>query len=48
MKKPYSAPKLDVFGTVADLTLNGCTQAGTDPQYCKAPGKGFNGSGSQT
>jgi hypothetical protein len=34
-KKAYESPRLETFGTVADLTLHGCTTAGGDAQTCR-------------
>ena len=34
-RKPYRRPELEVFGTVTELTLNGCNTAGTDGKTCR-------------
>ena len=34
-RKPYQRPQLEVFGTVTDLTLNGCNVPGTDGKSCR-------------
>ncbi len=41
-KKLYAAPKLEVFGTVTDLTQTGFTQPGDDGNF--NANKGFEGS----
>lgn len=33
-RKPYRRPELEVFGTVAELTLNACNEPGTDGKSC--------------
>ena len=34
-KKAYKRPQLEVFGTVAELTLNACSQPGGDNKSCR-------------
>jgi len=34
MRKPYKRPELEVFGAVAELTLNACNAPGTDGKTC--------------
>ena len=34
-KKAYKHPQLEVFGTVAELTLNACSQPGGDNKSCR-------------
>jgi hypothetical protein len=47
-KQPYTSPKLETFGKVEDLTLNGCTHSGSDGNFCPTtPGRpegGYEGS----
>ena len=35
MRKPYKRPELEVFGTVAELTLNACDVPGADGKSCR-------------
>jgi hypothetical protein len=35
MRKPYKQPELEVFGTVAELTLNACDVPGADGKSCR-------------
>ena len=34
-RKHYSTPRLEVFGTVSELTLNACNTPGPDGKSCK-------------
>ncbi len=34
-RKAYSAPRLEVFGTVTELTLNACNVPGADGKSCR-------------
>jgi hypothetical protein len=38
MKKPYKRPVLEVFGAVAELTLNACDAPGADGKTCRNSG----------
>jgi hypothetical protein len=34
-RKSYKSPRLEVFGTVTELTLNACNVAGGDGKTCR-------------
>ena len=38
-RKQYRTPKLEVFGTVSELTLNACSAPGADGKTCKNSGQ---------
>jgi hypothetical protein len=38
MRKPYKRPELEVFGAVAELTLNACNAPGADGKSCRNDG----------
>jgi hypothetical protein len=50
LKKAYQSPELEVFGSVAELTLEACNSPGADGKSCNnlgdvmgrsTPGQGF-------